>query len=127
MSHTRDLNRNITSKVFIVYMLTAPLALALPDFAGMFTGLTLGVLFSVLSFRLLSLTLERAVRMEPRRAAAYAASRYVLRYVLTAGILYLSIVKDHINIIGTIIGLLLIKLVILVNNILDTKHKKAAD
>ncbi|MBA1334063.1 MAG: hypothetical protein HPY66_1547 [Firmicutes bacterium] len=118
MPYTRDLNRSITAKVFILYILAAPLALVLPDFTGMFAGLTLGVLFSVLNFRLLSLTLERAVRMEPRRAAAYAAYRYAFRYFLTGGVLYLSIVKDHINIVGTIIGLLLIKLVILVNNIL---------
>ena len=76
---------------------------------GIFFGATIGFL----NFRLLYLTLVKAVRMQPHQAQAYAASRYIIRMVITGVVLYVSIKSDQLNTIGTIAGLFSIKLVIL--------------
>ncbi len=76
---------------------------------GIFFGATIGFL----NFRLLYLTLVKAVRMQPHQAQAYAASRYMIRLVITGIVLYVSIKSEQLNTIGTIAGLFSIKLVIL--------------
>jgi hypothetical protein len=127
MSYTGKLNRSISVKVFTLYLLIAPLMAIFPGFPGVFAGFTLGVVFSILNLKLLSLALEKAVAMNPKNAAEYVVSRYLARYFLAAAVLVLSLKSDYINVIGTIFGLLLIKFVILVNNIFDTKLKRMAN
>ena len=46
------------------------------------TGLLFGTIIALLNFRLLSLTLEKAVYMRPEKAQIYATSRYFIRFLL---------------------------------------------
>jgi ribose/xylose/arabinose/galactoside ABC-type transport system permease subunit len=85
----------------------------------MIYGIIFGTLISILSFRILALTLEKAVKMPPARAQIYAMSRYFLRMIIYGVVLYISIRADYINVMGTIIGLLIIKVVILITNLLN--------
>lgn len=82
-------------------------------------GLLFGTLISMLNFRALALTLEKAVKLPPAKAKTYAGSRYFLRYLLNGIVIFVSIKADHINVIGTIIGLIIIKLVILKTNLFN--------
>ncbi|SCY87534.1 ATP synthase subunit I [Alkaliphilus peptidifermentans] len=85
-------------------------------------GIVFGMAISLLNFRLLYLTLNRAVQMPPPKAQAYATSRYLLRYVITGIVVYVSIQADYINVLGTIAGLTSLKLVILKTELFNSKE-----
>ncbi|MBM7615123.1 ATP synthase subunit I [Alkaliphilus hydrothermalis] len=84
-------------------------------------GLVFGGITSVLNFRLLYLTLSRAVHMLPHNAERYAASNYLVRYVITGIVLFVAVRANHINVYGVVTGLFLLKLVILRNELLNKK------
>ncbi|MGB3368957.1 MAG: ATP synthase subunit I [Acidaminobacteraceae bacterium] len=85
-------------------------------------GLLFGTLIGVLNFVELAKTLKKAVTLSPQGASMYAARQYFIRFILTAVVLYVSVTTDHINIIGTITGLLLIKVVILATNLFNDRE-----
>ncbi|ABR46575.1 hypothetical protein Amet_0345 [Alkaliphilus metalliredigens QYMF] len=85
-------------------------------------GLLFGTIIVILNFRLLYLTLEKAVHMVPHKAQAYTASRYMVRYLVTGIVVYISIQAEHIHVLGTIAGLLSIKLVILKTELFNDKE-----
>lgn len=76
-------------------------------------GLIFGTLISILNFRLLALSVEKSVELEPAQAQVYAASRYMIRYFIVGLVIYISLRAEYINALGTIIGLLTQKFVIL--------------
>jgi ATP synthase I subunit len=82
-------------------------------------GLLFGTLISMLNFRALALTLEKAVKLPPAKAQVYAGSRYFIRFLTNGIVIFVSIKADYISIIGTIIGLIIIKLVILKTNLFN--------
>jgi hypothetical protein len=86
------------------------------------TGLLFGTVVSILNFRLLYLTIERAVKMHPERARKFTVSRYMIRYVLTALVILVSINSPDINALGTVIGLVMLKLVILQRDLFNHKQ-----
>lgn len=112
-----------------VYKYTLILALILAGLAAVFTknskpliyGLVFGTLISMLNFRSLAMTLEKAVTMPPAQAQVYAGSRYFIRFLTNGVVLFVSIKGNHINVVGTIIGLFLIKLVIMGTNLFSDK------
>lgn len=73
----------------------------------------------MLNFRALALTLEKAVSMPSAKAQVYASSRYFIRFLTNGIVIFVSIRADYINVIGTIIGLIIIKLVVLGTNLFD--------
>lgn len=80
-------------------------------------GLLFGAATSILNFLELSNTLKRAVIMVPAKAQSFVAMKYFIRYAVTAIVLFISIVAPYINVLGTIVGLILLKGIILVNSI----------
>lgn len=108
--------KGIAKKTLI---LAAPIAMIIlifsADKGAALRGLVFGTLFSLLSLRLLTITLNRAVQLTPERARLFVASRYFIRYILTFIILYIAVKVDNINMITTIIGLFLTKIVILIS------------
>lgn len=92
------------------------------DYFPFIGGILFGVVIALLNFRLLYLTLDRAVKMPPHKAQAYATSRYFIRYVITGVVVFVSIRAEHINVLGTILGLLSLKLVILKTQLFNSKE-----
>lgn len=127
MGHTKQLQQAISRRVVIAYLVLLPLTAIFNNYVAVFTGFTLGVGFSLINFHLLASTVERAVNMPPGKAAAYTMSRYLMRYLLTGLVIAVSLIAEFIDIKGTVVGLLLIKLLILANNIVDSREmlKKA--
>lgn len=72
-------------------------------------GLAFGTIFSILRLRLMDLSVKKSVKMPPKKAQNYAMSQYMLRYMLTAVILFIAALEPSISMIGTIIGLLTVK------------------
>jgi len=85
-------------------------------------GIIFGSAISALNFIELANTLSRAITMPQDKAQSFTVTKYFIRYIVTAVVIYVSIVAPYINIVGTIIGLFIIKIIILVTNLLNDKH-----
>lgn len=112
----------------LAFVLYADIALAIISVLVMeeplrfILGLIFGSAISALNFKELSVTLRRAVEMSPARAQTFATKKYFFRYIVTAVVIYIAIVAPYINVIGTIVGLILIKFIILATNLFNDKH-----
>jgi len=85
-------------------------------------GLIFGSAISGLNFMELASTLKRAVQMPSARAQSFTTRKYFMRYIVSAVVIYISIVAPYINILGTILGMTIIKLVIFATNLFNDKH-----
>lgn len=87
-------------------------------------GVLFGTLISILNFRSMAITMERAVTMNSGSASAYATVMYFVRMLIYAAVLYVSIRAAYIHVLGTVIGLVIIKLVIYIENFIHLHSKK---
>lgn len=118
-----DTVRSILKAVIITFIIVAVLMLLIVDDPKPYIlGLVLGTLIGVLNFVQLAKTLDRAVTMSPGKAQTYATKHYFIRYALTGLVIYISIIASYIHVIGTIVGLVLIKLVIYITNLFNDKN-----
>lgn len=90
-------------------------------------GLAFGTTFSILRLRLIDLSIKKSIKMPPKKAHNYAISQYMIRYILTAVILFISALEPSISILGTIVGLLIIKISVYLTIIIDKKKSKKLD
>ncbi|MCC5909657.1 MAG: ATP synthase subunit I [Clostridiaceae bacterium] len=122
MDALRNTQMQIIKGVLIVNGCIAIIGLLLISPALPFLiGLLFGTIISILNFRLLYLTVNKAVTMREAQAKIYAASRYMLRYFVVGIVLYISIKADYINILGTILGIITLKIVILKKELFNSK------
>lgn len=84
-------------------------------------GIIFGTSISILNFIELEKSLIKSSQMNSRQAQSYATRKYFLRYIITAIVILISIKASYINVIGTIIGLLLLKFVIMFTNLFNDK------
>ncbi|MCT4661758.1 MAG: ATP synthase subunit I [Tissierellales bacterium] len=123
---TKDICEDITkSSFFVTCVIAFCFAIAIKDWKPWVSGVFFGSMFSILNFRLLALTLEKAVNKGPRKARNYAMSRYTIRYMLTGIVLFIGFRAPYINVIAVIVGLLVVKLVIFVDQIWIAPKRKA--
>lgn len=123
MGYTRDLQHKTVKWVLVIdLVLIAIFFLLSKEPLTWAYGLIFGGSIGVLNFIELGKTLEKAVTMNPRRAQAYTASKYFIRYILTGVVLLVSLKANYINVLGTIIGLLLVKFVIISTNLFNDKQ-----
>lgn len=121
-----DLNFNqiVKTTIIVGIILGAGMFFLSEDGSRLLLGLAFGMVFSILNFRLLHLTIKKSMDMHPARAQSYVTSRYFLRYFLAGAVLYVAISNEAMHVLGTIIGLLLIKFVILASNVILGMKKK---
>lgn len=123
MDSIRKLQKSILIKLAVVVMGCSVVSLlTLKEPMPMILGLIFGSLIGVLNFFELANTLKQAVYMPPNKAQSYTTGKYFFRYIVTAVVLYVSIVAPYINVIGTIIGLVSIKLIIMVTHMIGDKN-----
>jgi len=84
-------------------------------------GVIFGTLIGILNFLELEKTLIKASKMESNQAQSYATRKYFLRYGITGIVLFISIKASYISVVGTVIGLLLLKVVIMSTNLFNDK------
>lgn len=122
MNETLDLTIKIYKRTLILTLAIALISIFfVNDYISFIYGLVFGTLIALLNFTLLAKTMEKAAQMSPEKAKVYATSRYFIRYTIYGIVLYVSIIADYINVIGTIIGLLTIKVVILIVHAFNDK------
>ncbi len=120
---TRDLQKKLIKWVIITDIIL--ILISLIFFENPMTwisGLVFGGAIGILNFMELGRTLETAVTMTPSKAQAYAASKYFVRYIITGVVIFVSLKADYINTLGTVIGLLLIKIIIISTNLFNDKE-----
>ncbi|BEP30244.1 hypothetical protein HLPR_25750 [Helicovermis profundi] len=123
MNEIKKLQANIFKWVILLFTISSVLTLVfINDPKRFIIGLLFGTLISALNFIELSKTIEKAVTMDPAKAQLFSSLRYFVRFIITGVVLFVSIKASYINVLGTIVGLLLIKLVILITNLLNNKE-----
>ena len=88
-------------------------------------GYVFGTLISMLGFKLLNNTINKAVLMEPSKASAYSTLHYTLRYIIYFIVLLVSAIADYLNFPATIFGLMAVKFVIISTTIFSYKRKES--
>lgn len=86
-------------------------------------GIALGTVVSVIKVILLEKTLNKAVDMSPEDAKNYTKSRYTLRLVLSVVLIVVAFKIPCFDVIGVIVGLLLIQPAVYIVNFINRKNK----
>lgn len=89
-------------------------------------GYLFGLIISMLSFKLLDNTINRAVKMTPGKSKGYTMLHYILRYMIYFIVLIVAGVAPYLNLPAAILGLLMVKFVLIVSTILDKDFTKRA-
>jgi hypothetical protein len=77
-------------------------------------GFAIGALLSLWQFGRLAHAANRSLAMHKAQAQVYVTSRYVLRYLVVGSVLGFVYFTENINFFATVVGLLLVKLVIII-------------
>ena len=117
---------NEVTKGIVIYAVIASLILSIltKETIQSILGVVFGSIIAILNFRLLALTMEKAVDLPPGKAQAYTASRYLVRLCIVAVVVFVSVNNPHINVIGTILGLISTQIVIFVKKLLISKFSR---
>ena len=90
----------------------------------MVLGLIFGTLIAILNLRLLAISVSKTASMPSTKAQIYSSSQYLIRMGIMAVVLFVSAKAPHLNIVGTAIGLLSTKFVILTQKLFIEKVKR---
>ena len=105
----------IRHSLFVFFIGT--IIFTLVDFGPLLLGWVYGAILGMLSWLLLSKTLEKAVRFSPNKARIYATFNYMLRYAVIFIALYVAMQRDDMHMLTAILGLVIPKMVILWNDL----------
>lgn len=72
-------------------------------------GVLVGGICSIVSFKILQITCEKAVKMPSGQVPGYLQTRYFLRYLGTGVIIYIAVINPWLNIVGVLLGLIATK------------------
>ncbi|CBH22243.1 putative ATP synthase protein I [Acetoanaerobium sticklandii] len=99
--------------VFLDILLIAVLFILRKLDLAMLQGILIGSIYALLNFRLLAVSINRAVTMSPGRAQMFAGISYFGRFALSAVIILAAIKVDYINALGVIIPMFFPKVIII--------------
>ncbi|MBO3444045.1 MULTISPECIES: ATP synthase subunit I [Clostridia] len=115
----------ITKGVIVFDIIIIAILLITSNFTkAMLLGIVFGTIIAVLNFRLLALSIDKAVTMSASKAQIHMSSRYVVRMTIIGIVLLVSAQAPYLNILGVALGLLSPKFVILSRRILIDKLKR---
>ncbi len=86
-------------------------------------GYIFGGITSILNFKLLHNTINRAIFMAPHKANMHSTIRYTVRYIIYFIVLIIAALAPYLNFVATVLGLFLVKNIILGSAILDKDFK----
>lgn len=84
-------------------------------------GVVFGSIIAILNFRLLALTMEKAVDLPPGKAQIHTSIRYLVRLFIVAAVIFVSVKNPNIHVLGTVLGLVSTQIVIFVKKLIITK------
>lgn len=108
-----QVQKQILTRTLVLIMVLAASAFIFGRTPAAF-GVLVGGILAMLNFRLLALGVVRLLEnTDPNAARVQATVRYVIRYSLTALVLYTISLYPQIDLLAAAVGLLLVKFVIL--------------
>ncbi len=119
------MNRNLRDEVnsitkgILIYDIVILIIIAIIGYIDRETlsGLIFGSIIAALNLRLLGIAIQKSVSMPPAKAKTYLFAQYSIRMFISAVVLFVPAIADHISIISTVVGLLSTKFVILINEL----------
>lgn len=112
----------VTKGIIIYAIIISAISIFIPkETIHIILGVVFGSIIAILNFRLLALTMEKAVDMPPGKAQIYTTGRYFLRMFIIGVVIFVSVKNPNINVIGTILGLIGTKIVIFIKKLLVSK------
>lgn len=119
---TRDIQIRVTKGIIIFNLVVIAISvIILENWKPFVIGNICGSVAAIVNFRLLAISMEglAAKKGDDRgKVIKYTGSRSLARLLITGAVIYFSLTLKHINTIGTVIGLLSVKPIILTKNIL---------
>ncbi len=119
LGYTWDIQVKIVKYTLLVMILIAVASMFFQEPRPFIYALIFGTLISILNFRNLALTVEKAVTMNPGHAQVYASSKYFIRFLTNAVVIFVCIKADYLNVLGAVLGLFTIKFVIIGTNLFN--------
>ncbi|QIB27657.1 ATP synthase subunit I [Caloranaerobacter azorensis] len=128
MSLQDNIQYKIIKRVFILTILIIGVFfLVFPEPMPYIYGIIFGATINVLNFRLMSLTLEKAVGMSNNKIMPYVVGNYMVRYLIYGIVLTISAIADYINFYSTVLGIFMVKTIIISDTFYDIiKGKKTS-
>lgn len=87
-------------------------------------GIVLGTVASLIKVYMLERTLDKAVDMDPKNANNYTRANYTMRLVVSVVIVVLACIVEQINVVGVLIGLLLVQPAAYIANFITANKEK---
>ena len=87
-------------------------------------GIILGTVASLVKVYMLERTLDKAVDMDPKNANNYTRANYTMRLVVSVVIVVLACLVEQINVVGVLIGLLLVQPAAYITNFITAYKEK---
>lgn len=111
-----DIVNHVIKRVFILIAILSLLSLVVFDYPKPIAlGLVFGGIVGILNFKLLEKSVSKSVTMTASKASSYSFRQYMIRYSIWFLVLLVSALADYLNILSTLVGLLLVKLVIIID------------
>ncbi|MCI6458633.1 MAG: ATP synthase subunit I [Clostridiales bacterium] len=115
----------VTKGIIIYAIIISAISIFIPkETIHIMLGVVFGSVIAILNFRLLALTMEKAVDMSPGKAQAYTSMRYLVRMFIVAVVIFVSVKNPNINVIGTVLGLISTQIVIFIKKLLISKIQR---
>ncbi|WP_455539772.1 ATP synthase subunit I [Terrisporobacter sp.] len=115
----------VTKGIVIYAVIVGIISIVVPkETIHIILGVVFGSIIAILNFRLLALTMEKAVKMPPGKAQAYTSIKYLVRMFIVAVVIFVSVKNPNINVIGTILGLISTQIVIFIKKLLISKIQR---
>ena len=84
-------------------------------------GVVFGSIIAILNFRLLAIAMEKSVDFSPGKAQVYTGIRYLIRMLIVAVVIFISVKNPDVNVIGTVLGLMSTQIVIFIKKIIISR------
>lgn len=127
MSLTKDTEYKIVKRVTILtLMILGVILLAFPNPKDKLLGLVFGVIINLLNFRLMSLSLAKAMKMPQAQIMPYVVGSYMARYIIYGVVLTIAALADYLNFYTVVLGFFMVKIVILSDTFYDTIKRKTS-
>lgn len=102
----------IIRALILALIFSGIILLLLPNPKEYIYGLIFSTSISVLNFRLMGITFEKAVSMPQNKAMGYVVVNYFIRYIIYGVVLIVSAKADYISLYTAILGIFMVKIVI---------------
>lgn len=123
------MNKDLIQKIFKRVLIWSVLVIILifffkKDVKAGILGYIFGVLISMLNFLLLKQSVERSVKMNPANASRYGKTQYFIRMMIQGLVLIIGAKADYLDFLMVVLGLLMVKIVITLSNVINKNYLK---